>query len=84
MFRRRRDPATRGDSGIWLAGSGLGICLLMIGGMIALILTRGLGFFWPDPLALLTLRDGTVLLGEVVAREGIPVHQSTCSSTAFS
>jgi phosphate transport system permease protein len=62
----------RGESAIWLAGSGLGICLLMIIGMIALILTNGLGFFWPGPLVQLTLTDGTVLLGEVTAREPIP------------
>ena len=33
-----REPLRRGDPAIWLAGSGLGICILMIGGMIALIL----------------------------------------------
>ena len=44
----------------------------MIAGMIALILTNGLGFFWPGPLVQLTLQDGTVLLGEVTAREAIP------------
>ena len=68
----RRAPTHRGESAIWLAGSGLGICLLMIGGMIALILTNGLGFFWPQPLVRVTLQDGTVLLGEVTAREAIP------------
>jgi phosphate transport system permease protein len=62
----------RGESAIWLAGSGLGICLLMIIGMIALILTNGLGFFWPGSLVQLTLTDGTVLLGEVTASEPIP------------
>ena len=62
----------RGESAIWLAGSGLGICLLMILGMIGLILTNGLGFFWPGPLVQVTLTDGTVVLGEVTAREGIP------------
>ncbi len=68
----KRDPSRRGESAIWLAGSGLGICLLLIGGMIALILTRGLGFFWPLPIHEITLSDGTVLLGEIVAREAIP------------
>jgi len=61
-----------GDSAIWLAGSGLGICLIMIGGMILLILSNGLGFFWPQRLVQLTLTDGTVLLGAVSGREGIP------------
>ena len=44
----------------------------MIAGMIGLILTNGLGFFWPGPLLQVTLTDGTVLLGEVDGREGIP------------
>lgn len=67
-----RDRLQRGDSAIWLAGSGLGICLLMIAGMILLILTNGLGFFWPGPLVQFTLADGTKALGEVSAREPIP------------
>ncbi len=62
----------RGDPAIWLAGTGLGTSLLMIAGMILLILVNGLGFFWPRPLAHLTLKDGSPLLGEIVAREGIP------------
>ena len=67
-----RDPSRRGESAIWLAGSGLGICLVLIGGMIVLILTRGLGFFWPLPIHEITLSDGSVLLGEIVGREPIP------------
>ncbi len=62
----------RGESAVWLAGSGLGICLILIGGMIALILTKGLGFFWPSPVEQITLTDGTVLLGEISDREAIP------------
>jgi len=67
-----RTIVRRGDPAIWLAGTGLAICLLMIAGMILLILTHGLGYFWPGPLVELTLKDGTVLLGEVSAREVIP------------
>lgn len=67
-----RSRLHRGDSAIWLAGSGLGICLLLIAGMIALILTNGLGFFWPGPLEQFTLADGTKVLGEVSGREPIP------------
>ena len=77
-----RDPMRRGDSAIWLAGSGLAVCLIMIGGMIALILSNGL--FWPKPFAELRLTDGTVLMGEVTNREpiprpGTPEHQLSVS-----
>ena len=71
-----RDLIRRGDPAIWLAGTGLGVCLLMIGGMIALILSSGLGFFWPDRLVELSLKNGTVLLGEMAAREVIPTPGS--------
>ena len=62
----------RGDPLIWLTGSALGVCLLMIAGLVGVILVNGLGFFWPRPLLELTLRDGGVFLGEVENREQIP------------
>ena len=40
----------RGDPMIWFTGSALGICILMIAGLIAVILVNGLSFFWPQPL----------------------------------
>jgi phosphate transport system permease protein len=67
-----REMLRRGDPAIWFTGTGLGISLLMITGMIGLILVNGLGFFWPGPLVRVTLNDGTVLLGQITAREGIP------------
>jgi phosphate transport system permease protein len=67
-----RKSLRRGDPMIWLTGSALGISMLMIGGLILVILTNGLSFFWPKPLEQVKLKDGTVLLGEVVGREGIP------------
>ena len=67
-----RELLRRGDPAIWLAGTGLGISMLMIGGMIALILWNGLGFFWPKTIVQLTLKDNSVVMGEVVAREAIP------------
>jgi phosphate transport system permease protein len=67
-----RETLRRGDPAIWLAGTGLGVSILMIGGMIALILWNGLGFFWPKNITELTLKDGTLAMGEIVAREPIP------------
>ena len=62
----------RGDTWIWFTGSALGMSLLMIIGLVAVILYNGLGFFWPSPLVKVTLRDGSVFLGEVVDEEPIP------------
>jgi phosphate transport system permease protein len=62
----------RGDVWIWFTGSALGLCLLMIAWLIGVVLVNGLGFFWPQPLVKLTLKDGGVFLGQVVDREPIP------------
>jgi phosphate transport system permease protein len=67
-----RQSLRRGDHLIWFTGSALGVCLLMIAGLVAIIVTNGLGFFWPKPLEQVTLKDGSVFLGEVVGREAIP------------
>jgi phosphate transport system permease protein len=62
----------RGEHLIWLTGSALGICLLMILGLLVVILTNGLGIFWPSRIEQVTLKDGTVLAGEPVQRQAIP------------
>jgi phosphate transport system permease protein len=62
----------RGDPLIWFTGSALGMCILMITGLILVILMNGLSFFWPQPLELVTLKDQSVFLGEVQSREPIP------------
>ena len=67
-----RDFIRRGDPAIWFAGTGLGISVLMIGGMIVLILSQGLGFFWPRPVVLVTLKTGGVQMGEISGSEAIP------------
>jgi phosphate transport system permease protein len=62
----------RGEPMIWFTGSALGISILMIAGLIVVILTNGLSFFWPKPLEQVTLKDGSVFLGEITNREAIP------------
>src|SRR6185436_921138 len=61
----------RGDPYIWLTGSALGACLLMILGLLGVILVNGLGFFWPAGVETVTTKDG-VFLGQVMTREPIP------------
>jgi phosphate transport system permease protein len=57
---------------IWFTGSALGICLLMIFGLLTVILVNGLGIFWPSRLERIRKTDGTVVAGEIVRRQAIP------------
>ena len=61
-----------GDPFIWLTGGAFIFSLLMIAGLLFLIMAKGLGFFWPSDIARVTLKDGSVLLGQIRGREKIP------------
>ena len=61
-----------GDPFIWLTGGALVMSLIMVAGLLALIMVKGLGFFWPADLAAVTLEDGSRLLGQQTDRETIP------------
>ena len=67
-----REFLRSGDPFVWLAGSGLALCLLMVAGLVAVVLVNGLGFFWPGRLERLELADGRVFLAEIVDRREIP------------
>jgi phosphate transport system permease protein len=61
-----------GDPFIWLTGGALAFSLVMVAGLVMLVMVNGLGFFWPSPIARLTLIDGREVMGQVVQRETIP------------
>jgi phosphate transport system permease protein len=61
-----------GEPFIWLTGGALAVAVLMVAGLIGLILYNGLGFFWPRSVLEATMKDGTVLTGQVAEREAIP------------
>ncbi len=70
--RRRRSSQGGGPAGepfVWLTGAGLATAALMILGLLTLVMAQGTATFWPGPLVSLTLRDGTVLLGQVSRSE---------------
>ncbi len=69
-----------GNPYIWLTAGTLTACLLMISGLVVLIMINGFGIFWPRKIVQFTLRDGTVILGEVTKRESIP-HQKDAYRT---
>ncbi|KAA3608949.1 MAG: phosphate ABC transporter permease PstA [Candidatus Scalindua sp. AMX11] len=61
-----------GDPYIWLTAGTLTISILMVTGLIALILVKGLGMFWPHKLVHYTLKDGAAVMGEIKKHEPIP------------
>jgi len=70
MTRRGSRPA--GESLVWLSGGAVSVIMLIMVVLLLVVLHRGLGAFWPQRLALVTLRDGTRLLGELQTREPLP------------
>jgi phosphate transport system permease protein len=72
----------RGEPYVWLAGSGLGVCLLLVGILLVVIAVNGLGFFWPGRLVEVTLENGEVLLGELAGREVVPASAGEAGAAA--
>lgn len=66
-----------GDPFIWLTGGALTFSLIMIIALIVIVGANGFGFFWPDRLVLITLKDGSTLLGQVRAHKEIPGSAGT-------
>ena len=62
-----------GDPWIWLTGGSVAFSLLMIGGLLLLVTTKSLGFFWPADIRELKLKDGDTVLGQIRHYETIPV-----------
>lgn len=57
-----------GDVFIWLTGGALALSLIMVITLIGLIAWNGAGIFWPGDLHLYTMKDGRVILAQVVDR----------------
>lgn len=47
----RRDPL------LWLVGSSVAIAMLMVGGLLLLIMVRGMSYFWPSDLIVFDYRE---------------------------
>ena len=65
-----------GEPWIWINAGTISICLIAVAGLLFLIAERGLGHFWPAPIAVFSYTDeqGTVipLLGEIADDESVP------------
>lgn len=66
----------RGEPKVWFTGGMLVVCLAMITWLLALILYSGLPSFWPQPVDLLTLNDGTMDVGQYQTSEDIDSEES--------
>jgi phosphate transport system permease protein len=60
-----------GDPFVWLTGTAVMFSLLAIFGLLFIIASKGLGFFWPTDIAQFELLDGTKYLGQISGRENI-------------
>ena len=68
-----------GSPWIWLSAGGVSISLISVLGLLWLIASRGLSYFWPSQLHQFDLIDEngvkSVVIGEIYDREEIPVSQ---------
>ena len=62
---RRHLPRSEGPWA-WLAAGSVALSVLMLGGLLLLIATQGLGHFWPAAVERIELNDGRVLAGRAV------------------
>jgi phosphate transport system permease protein len=61
-----------GDPFVWLTGGALAMSLIMVVGLILLIMTSSLGYFWPEGVTRLVRGNGTAVLGQIAEHEPIP------------
>ncbi|TYK66354.1 phosphate ABC transporter permease PstA [Colwellia echini] len=64
---------------IWMSAGGVSISLISVLGLLWLIASRGLSYFWPSELYQFDITDQngakSVVIGEIYEREEIPVNQ---------
>lgn len=68
-----------GSPWIWLSAGGVSLSLISVIGLLWLIASRGLSYFWPSQLYQFDMMDAqgnkSVVIGEIYDREEIPVSQ---------
>jgi len=58
-----------GEPYVWGTAAALSVTLLIAFTLIVVVMTNGLGVFWPSDLLQIELKDGKRLLGELIERE---------------
>ncbi len=64
--------ARKGSPGVWTATTATVLVLGMLVAMVWIVGVNAVGWFWPGPVHQVRLRDGSRLMGRLVARETIP------------
>lgn len=68
-----------GSPWVWLSAGGVSISLISVLGLLWLIASRGLSYFWPAEIVQFNLLDEhgvkSVVIGEIYDREKIPAQQ---------
>jgi phosphate transport system permease protein len=59
---------------VWLMGLSLVLCLVLIIGLLSRVLIEGSRTFWPRPIQLLTLNDGSKILGVETRADTLEVN----------
>ena len=62
-----------GEPFVLLTGAGLAVILVMTMTLITVVMTNGLGYFWPRELVRYELADGSAALGQLMVSEKNPV-----------
>ncbi|HDZ9205881.1 TPA: phosphate ABC transporter permease PstA [Vibrio cholerae] len=57
----------------WLTGGAVSVSLIAVLGLLLVIGWRGLTYFWPAPLLQWQTPDGKTVVGQLYARESVPV-----------
>jgi phosphate transport system permease protein len=70
---------SQGEHLIWLTGSALAVCLLMIAGLLVIVVQNGAGYFWPHPLTEADTKDGGKVLGVLLRTESFRKFNDTNS-----
>jgi phosphate transport system permease protein len=70
------DISARGEPALWMLGGALALGILMIVGFLVLVVWNGALAFWPKPIELVQLADGSVLAGEPRRTESFRPQES--------
>lgn len=63
-----------GTPWVWLTGGAVSASLLSVLGLLLLIGWKGLSYFWPAPLYEWKTTSGSTMVGQLYARESVPVN----------